>query len=125
MPGPLFTFAAYLGALVGPAPNGVAGAAIALVAIFLPGLLLVLAALPFWQAVRRHPRAAAALRGINAAVVGLLLAALYDPVFTAGVLGPRDFAVVAAAFLALQAWKLPPWLVVLLSAVAGAVLAEH
>lgn len=125
VPGPLFTFAAYLGALVGPAPNGVAGAAIALVAIFLPGLLLVLAALPFWQAVRRHPRAAAALRGINAAVVGLLLAALYDPVFTAGVLGPRDFAVVAAAFLALQAWKLPPWLVVLLSAVAGAVLAEH
>ncbi|MEO1190361.1 MAG: chromate efflux transporter [Pseudomonadota bacterium] len=125
VPGPLFTFAAYLGAVMGPEPSGWAGAGLALVAVFLPSFLLVFAALPFWQVLREKPGAQAILKGVNAAVVGLLLAALYDPVFTAGVLGPRDFAVAALAFLALEAWKLPPWLVVLLSAVAGAVLTGH
>ncbi|GAB5469724.1 MAG: chromate efflux transporter [Rhodospirillales bacterium] len=125
VPGPLFTFAAYLGAVMGPEPSGVAGAAIALVAIFLPSFLLVFAALPFWQVLRQRPGAQAVLKGVNAAVVGLLLAALYDPVFLAGVLEPRDFAIAAGALLLLEAWRLPPWLVVLLSAVAGAVLTGH
>lgn len=125
VPGPLFTFSAFLGAAVGPQPNGVLGALLALFAIFLPSFLLVFAALPFWQVLRQRPAAQAALMGVNAAVVGLLLAALYSPVFTAGVLEPRDFAIAAVAFLLLQAWKVPPWLVVLLSAVAGALLTGH
>jgi chromate transporter len=120
VPGPLFTFSAYLGAVAAPAPNGVAGAALALGAIFFPSFLLVVGALPFWDALRARPAAQAALRGINAAVVGILLAALYTPVWTSAILGPRDFALALAAFGALQFWKLPPWLVVLLSALAGA-----
>ena len=91
VPGPLFTFAAYLGA-IGPAPNGLAGAAIALIALSLPGLLLVYGMLPYWDALRRHPAAQAAMRGTNAAVVGILGAALYHPVWTSAVLTPRDFA---------------------------------
>ena len=119
VPGPLFTFSAYLGAVMGPAPNGVAGAAIALLAIFLPSFLLVIGVLPFWEALRARPLAQSALRGVNAAVVGLLLAALYDPVWTSAIIVPRDFAVGAVAFLLLVMWKTPPWLVVVLSAVAG------
>jgi chromate transporter len=122
VPGPLFTFSSYLGAVAGPAPNGVAGAALALVAIFLPSFLLVIGALPFWDAVRARPQAQSALRGINAAVVGILLAALYTPVWTSAILRPLDFALALAAFGALQFWKLPPWLVVLLSALGGAAL---
>ncbi len=125
IPGPLVTFSAYLGTVMGPAPNGVLGAVMALLAIFLPSFLLVFGALPFWQLLRRRPAAQAALMGINAAVVGLLLAALYDPVFTAGVLEPRDFAIAGVALLLLEGWRLPPWLVVLLSAVAGALLTGH
>ncbi|GLK78118.1 chromate transporter [Methylopila jiangsuensis] len=118
MPGPLFTFAAYLGAAMGPEPNGLVGAAIALIAIFIPGVLVLLAALPFWGAIRTRPHARAALRGANAAVVGVLASALYDPVWTSAVLSPRDFLVVAAGFVALVAWRAPPW-----TAVAGIVIA--
>lgn len=120
MPGPLFTFAAFLGAASGPEPNGWLGAGIALVAIFLPGLLLVVGALPFWGLIRHSPLAAAGMRGANAAVVGLLAAALYHPVFTSAVLGPLDFALVAAGFVALVVWKLAPWIVVAALALAGA-----
>lgn len=122
VPGPLFTFAAYLGAVMGPAPNGWIGAAICLIAVFLPSFLLVVGALPFWEELRHRPMAQAALRGVNAAVVGLLLAALYNPVWTAGILNAGDFALAAAAFLLLVMWQVPPWLVVILSAAGGAVL---
>jgi chromate transporter len=122
VPGPLFTFAAYLGAVMGPVPHGIAGAAICLAAIFLPSFLLVIGALPFWQTLRGKPRAQAALAGINAAVVGLLLAALYNPVWTSAIAAPRDFALGLAAFLLLAVWKVPPWLVVALSAAGGAAL---
>src|ERR1017187_2794209 len=120
VPGPLFTFAAYLGAVMGPAPNGLAGAAIALVAIFLPGLLLGFGILPFWDSLRPRPMVQAGMRGANAAVVGILGAALYSPVWTSAVLGPRDFAVALAGFLLLVVWKLPPWSVMAMCAVAGA-----
>lgn len=122
VPGPLFTFAAYLGAMSIPAPNGVAGAALCLVAIFLPSFLLVIGALPFWDALRRRPQAQAALRGVNAAVVGLLLAALYDPVWTSGIAARADFALAAGALLLLAFWRLPPWLVVIATALGGAAL---
>ena len=123
VPGPLFTFAAYLGAVMGPEPNGWLGAALCLVAVFLPSFLLVVGALPFWEDFRRHASAQAALRGVNAAVVGLLLAALYNPVWTSGILNPGDFALGAAAFLLLFMWQTPPWLVVILCAIGGAALA--
>jgi chromate transporter len=123
VPGPLFTFAAYLGAVMGPQPNGWAGAALCLVAVFLPSFLLVIGMLPFWDQLRRLPMAQAALRGVNAAVVGLLLAALYNPVWTAGITGPYDFALGVAAFLLLFMWQVPPWLVVILSAIGGAAIA--
>ena len=118
VPGPLFTFAAYLGAV----SHGLAGAAIALVAIFLPGLLLLVGALPFWDALRSRPLAQAGMRGANAAVVGILGAALYDPVWTSAVLDPLDFLLALAGFLALVVWKLPPWLVVVALAMAGGAL---
>ncbi|MGV8854339.1 MAG: chromate efflux transporter [Devosia sp.] len=122
MPGPLFTFAAYLGAAETPTPNGVIGAAIALVAIFLPGLLLLIGVLPFWNGLRARPLAQAAMRGANAAVVGILGAALYDPVFVSAVQGPLDFALVTAGFVALVAWKAPPWVVVLALGCAGGMI---
>ena len=124
VPGPLFTFAAYLGAVMGPQPNGWLGAALCLVAVFLPSFLLVIGTLPFWDALRRRPLAQATLRGVNAAVVGLLIAALYNPVWTAGITGPYDFALAAAAFLLLFMWQTPPWLVVVLSALGGALIAH-
>jgi chromate transporter len=119
VPGPLFTFAAYLGAVMGPSPNGVAGTIIALVALLLPGMLLVYGMLPFWDAMRTRPAAQAAMRGTNAAVVGILGAALYNPVWTSAVATPRDFALALAGFLLLTVWKLPPWIVVVLLAGAG------
>jgi chromate transporter len=119
VPGPLFTFAAYLGAVMGPPPNGLAGAAIALVALLLPGMLLVYGMLPFWDAMRTRPAAQAAMRGTNAAVVGILGAALYNPVWTSAVVTPRDFALALGGFLLLTVWKLPPWIVVALLAGAG------
>lgn len=121
VPGPLFTLAAYLGAVMGPEPNGLAGAGIALIGIFLPGLLLVYGMLPYWDALRLRPAAQAAMRGANAAVVGILGAALYNPVWTSAVLSPRDFALALAGFLLLTVWKSPPWIVVVLLAVAGLV----
>ncbi|MEX0842650.1 MAG: chromate efflux transporter [Xanthobacteraceae bacterium] len=123
VPGPLFTFAAYLGAIMGPEPNGWAGAALCLVAMFLPSFLLVIGPLPFWDTLRARPWAQSALRGVNAAVVGLLLAALYDPVWTAGITSRADFALAVAAFLLLFMWQTPPWLVVVLSAIGGAIIA--
>jgi chromate transporter len=122
VPGPLFTFAAYLGAVTGPAPNGLAGAVVALLALLLPGMLLVYGMLPFWDALRTRPTAQAAMRGTNAAVVGILGAALYNPVFVSAVLTPRDFALALAGFLLLTVWTLPPWIVVVLLAVAGVLL---
>jgi chromate transporter len=123
VPGPLFTFAAYLGAVSTPSTNGVAGGVLCLIAIFLPSFLLVIGALPFWDALRRRARAQAALRGVNAAVVGLLLAALYDPVWTSGIRSAADFALAAVALLLLAFWRLPPWLVVIATALAGAAMA--
>lgn len=124
VPGPLFTFAAFLGASLGPQPNGVAGAAVALVAIFLPSLLLVLGVLPFWARLRTMPALAGALAGAGAAVIGLLLAAFYDPVWTGAVTGPLDVLVAAAAFVALSLARTPPYVVVVLMAAAGEVLAR-
>ncbi|KAB1121956.1 chromate efflux transporter [Neorhizobium galegae] len=123
MPGPLFTFAAYLGAVMGHEPNGPAGAAIALLAIFLPGFLLLLGALPFWDDFRNRPLAQAAMRGANAAVVGILAAALYSPVWTSAIIRPYDFALAAAGFLLLTAWKAPPWIVVITMSIGGIGLA--
>jgi chromate transporter len=123
VPGPLFTFAAYLGAVMGPRPNGLAGAALALVAIFLPSFFMVVGALPFWDALRGRSSFQAALRGVNAAVVGLLLAALYQPVWTSAIHGPADVCLALAAFGLLAFWKAPPWLVVILAAAGGALIA--
>jgi chromate transporter len=120
LPGPLFTFAAFLGAVASVPPHGAAGAVIALLAIFLPGILCLVGTLPFWSAVNADPRARAAMLGTNAAVVGLLGAALYNPVWTSAVRGPIDFAIAAAGFVLLIAWRAPPLLVVALSALAGA-----
>jgi chromate transporter len=124
VPGPLFTFAAYLGFVMRPEPNGLAGATLALVAIFLPAFLMTVGALPFWDRLRSRPRFQAALRGINAAVVGLLLAALYQPVWTSAIHAPSDFGLALLAFGLLAFWRWPPWLVVVLTAVGGEVIAR-
>ncbi len=123
VPGPLFTFAAYLGAVMQPEPSGIVGAAIALVGVFLPGLLLVVGTLPFWDALRVRPEAQSAMRGANAAVVGVLGAALYNPVWTSAILNPYDFALALAAFVLLTVWKLPPWIVVAFAAAGGTTMA--
>jgi chromate transporter len=122
VPGPLFAFAAYLGVVAGVGPGGVAGAALALVAIFLPGLLLVMAVLPFWNGWRGLSGARAAMAGVNAAVVGLLASALYNPVWTSAVRTPADFAIAAAGFVALIVWRAPPLLVVLATVAAATAL---
>ena len=123
VPGPLFTFSAYLGTVMGGPPSGWQGGLLALAAIFLPSFLLLIGVLPLWQRLRANHRFRAALAGINAAVVGLLLAALYDPVWVSAIAGPADLALALAAFAMLAWWKLPPWLVVLFGAAAGAGLA--
>ncbi|WP_423210954.1 chromate efflux transporter [Paracoccus yeei] len=123
VPGPLFTFAAYLGAVLGPAPNGIAGAALALGAIFLPGFLILVAALPFWDRFRGMAPAQSVMQGANAAVVGILGAALYTPVLTGAVADLRDLALALACFVLLTAWRAPPWLVVILAALGGVGLA--
>ena len=120
VPGPLFTFAAYLGTVMGPVPNGWAGAVICLLAVFAPSFLLVVGVLPFWDRLRRVDAVRRALVGVNAAVVGLLLAALYNPVWTSAIFTPADFGLALAAFTLLVFWKVPPWLVVILSAAGGA-----
>lgn len=122
VPGPLFTFGGYLGTVMEPEPNGVPGAVLGLVAIFLPGYLLMMGALPLWGALRTRPQVQASLAGVNAAVVGILLAALYDPVATSAIRAPTDFALALAAFGALALWKVPPWVVVILAAATGAVM---
>ncbi len=119
VPGPLFTFAAYLGALIWPAPNNITGAGLALFALFLPGLLLVYGMLPFWDILRSYPLAQAAMRGANASVVGILGAALYSPVWTSAVMTARDFALALTGFMLLTVWKSPPWVVVMLLAAGG------
>lgn len=122
MPGPLFTFAAFLGASMQAGPTGVAGGLLCLVAIFVPACLLLAAALPLWERLRRHAPAQAALAGVNAAVVGLLLAAWYQPVWTGAVHAAPDFALALVALAALMAWRCPPWLVVAGCALAGWIL---
>ena len=124
VPGPLFTFAAYLGTVMNSPPNGWLGGLICLAAIFLPSFLLLVGFLPFWDTLRRRPAVQSALRGVNAAVVGLLLAALYRPVWTSAILAPADFAIGILAFLLLTLWAVPPWLVVLFGAAAAMIAAE-
>lgn len=119
VPGPLFTFAAYLGALAAPGPAGLLTAAIALVAIFLPGMLILVGVLPFWNSFRRRPSAQSLMRGANAAVVGILAAALYDPVFVTAITSPASFALALVCFVLLIAWRTPPWAVVIVGAIGG------
>ncbi|PDW04295.1 chromate efflux transporter [Candidatus Viridilinea mediisalina] len=119
MPGPMLSFAAYLGAMSGPAPNGLLGASIALLGIFLPSFLLIWASLPLWARLRSAPSAQAVLRGINAAVVGILLAALYDPVMTSAIHSTFDVALALSAFAALHLWRVPAWALVLVAAAGG------
>ncbi len=123
VPGPLFTFAAYLGTLSTEGPGGIAGAAIALAGIFLPGFLLLVGVLPFWNTFRNRPWAQALMRGANAAVVGILAAALYNPVFTTAITGGAQFCLGLLCFTLLIAWKAPPWAVVIVGAVGGIILA--
>ncbi|HEX9646496.1 MAG TPA: chromate efflux transporter [Alphaproteobacteria bacterium] len=124
IPGPMFAITAYLGAAMVPEPNGVAGGLLCLVALFLPGFLLVLAALPAWRAVSRIARLRGAMAGVNAAVVGLLGAALYDPVFTSAVHAAPDLVIAAAGFVALARWRAPPWAVVVVLAAGRAALGQ-
>ena len=122
VPGPLFTFAAYLGAAMQVEPSGWVGGLLCLVAVFLPSFLLVVGALPFWHRLRGSPGVRSALTGINAAVVGLLLAALYDPVWTSAIGSARDVGLALGAVLLLAVWRVSPWIVVLVAAVVGATL---
>lgn len=124
VPGPLFTFAAYLGAIMGTTPNGVHGAIIALVAIFMPGFLLLIGALPFWGAFRSRSFAQAIMRGANAAVVGILGAALYNPVWTSAIVTVYDFALGLTGFILLTVWKAPPWLIVVLIGLGGIAMGQ-
>jgi chromate transporter len=123
VPGPLFTFSAYLGTVASIPPGGVAGAVVALVGIFVPGILALMGTLPFWHGRRARSDARAAMAGINAAVVGLLAAALYNPVWVSAVQSPVDFGIAAAGFVLLVVWRAPPLLVVLVCAVAAIGLA--
>ncbi len=123
MPGPLFTFAAYLGAVSTVGPGGVVGAAVALVAVFVPGFLVLVGVLPFWDALRRRPRVRSAMGGANAAVVGILAAALYTPVFTTAVTGPGPFVLALVGFVLLTSFRAPAWVVVLVGAAGGVGLA--
>jgi len=123
VPGPLFTFAVYLGAVANPSPHGLPGAVLGLIGIFLPGILVLLGTLPFWDALRKRTGAQAMMRGVNAAVVGLLGAALYNPVWTSSVQAPGDFAVALVGFVLLTVWRAPPLLVVVVSAIGGVLLA--
>jgi len=123
VPGPLFTFSAYLGAVVSPNPHGLAGAAIGLIGIFLPGMLVLLGTLPFWDSFRKREDAQAAMRGINAAVVGLLGAALYNPLWVTSVKTPGDFGLALVGFILLTVWRTPPLLAVVICALGGAALA--
>ncbi|MBU8906665.1 chromate transporter [Desertibacillus haloalkaliphilus] len=118
VPGPLFTFAAYIGAVI----NGWKGGLLATAAIFLPAFLLILGTLPFWDSLRRNTKVKGALMGVNAAVVGILISALYHPIWTSSILSALDFAFAAVLFTMLVFWKLPPWVIVLTGAVGGFLL---
>ncbi len=118
VPGPLFTFAAYLGAVI----NGWQGGLLATFAIFLPAFLLILGTLPFWDSLRRNPKVKGALMGVNAAVVGILIAAFYQPIWTSSILSPIDFAFAAILFSMLVYWKLPPWVIVVTGAIGGSLM---
>ena len=122
VPGPLFTFSAYLGTVMGPPPHGWVGGLFCLAAIFLPSFFLAIGPLPFWNWIREHPMMRSVLKGVNAAVVGLLLAALYNPVWTSAIHRPSDFTIAVVALLLLGPWKMPPWLVVIAGAVAASVV---
>ena len=122
IPGPLFSFSAYLGAVSSVQPSGIIGALICLIAAFLPSFLLVLGVLPFWENLRKFDQMKFAMKGINATVVGLLLAAFYNPVWTSAIFTAKDFAIAIGAFLLLMFWKAPSWLVVILTAVAAGLL---
>ena len=122
IPGPLFTFSAYLGTVMTIGPGGIIGAIIALVAIFLPSFLLVIAILPFWNQLSRARNFRVALAAVNASVVGILAAALFDPVWTSSIEEPSDFALGTAAFGLLMFWRLPSWLVVVICASASVAL---
>ncbi|KPP84267.1 MAG: chromate transporter [Rhodobacteraceae bacterium HLUCCO07] len=122
VPGPLFTFAAYLGAVLEPAPNGVAGAALALMALFLPGFLILVGVLPFWDRFRTLAFAQSLMQGANAAVVGILGAALYSPLFTSAIGDLREFTLALASFVLLTMWKVPPWAVVIVAGAGGIAL---
>lgn len=118
VPGPLFTFAAYIGAVI----DGWRGGLLATLAIFLPAFLLVIGTLPFWDALRRNPKIKGVLMGVNASVVGILIAAFYHPIWTSSIFEPIDFALAAVLFSMLAFWKLPPWMVVVVGIVAGALM---
>ena len=118
VPGPLFTFAAYLGTVM----NGWQGGLLATIAIFLPAFLLILGTLPFWDSLRRNPKIKGTLMGVNAAVVGILIAAFYHPIFTNSILTPLDFAFAAILFSMLVYWKLPSWVIVLTGAIGGSLM---
>jgi chromate transporter len=124
VPGPLFTFAAYLGAVVRASPHGLPGAALGLIGIFLPGVLILMGTLPFWENFRKRAGAQAVMRGVNAAVVGLLGAALYNPVWTSSVKTPGDFGIALVGFVLLTVWRAPPLVVVIVSALGGIALAQ-
>ena len=122
VPGPLFTFAAYLGAVIEPGPGGIAGAFIALLAVFLPGFLILIGVLPFWDKFRQMSQAQSLMQGANAAVVGILGAALYSPVFIGSITNLKEFTLALACFVLLMLWKAPPWAVVILAGAGGAAL---
>ena len=124
VPGPLFTFAAYLGAIVSGSPHGLTGAILGLIGIFLPGVLILMGTLPFWETFRKRAGAQAVMRGVNAAVVGLLGAALYNPVWASSVKTPGDFAIALVGFVLLTVWRAPPLVVVIVSALGGIAVAQ-
>jgi chromate transporter len=124
VPGPLFTFAVYLGTVVTPSPHGLTGAVLGLIGIFLPGVLILMGTLPFWETFRRRAGAQAVMRGVNAAVVGLLGAALYNPVWTSSVKTPGDFGIALVGFVLLTVWRAPPLVVVIVSALGGIAVAQ-
>ena len=119
VPGPLFTFAAYLGTVM----FGWQGGILATIAIFLPAFLLVIGTLPFWDILRSHPKMRGSLMGVNAAVVGILISAFYHPIWTSSILSPIDFAFAASLYSMLAFWKLPPWIVVITGAIGGSLIA--
>jgi chromate transporter len=123
VPGPLFTFAAYLGTVVSPSPHGLPGAVLGVIGIFLPGVLILMGTLPFWETFRKLAGAQSVMRGVNAAVVGLLGAALYNPVWTSSVKSPGDFGIALVGFVLLTVWRAPPLVAVIVSALGGTALA--